>query len=59
MENTSRSLDVVLYIHYPLRFQKHIAEIKVLINSGNEVHAMMPAYASKLRLQVCQTNVKT
>ena len=57
IEDTSRSLDWVPYIYYPLRFQKDTVEVKALIDSGSEVNAITPAYASKLGLWVCQTDV--
>ena len=57
MEDTSRSLDRIPCIHYALHFQKNTAEVKALIDSGSEVNAMTLAYASKLGLQVCQTNI--
>ena len=45
-------------IHYPLRFQKdNQNEVRALINFGSEVNAMTPAYALKLGLKVCQTDV--
>ena len=51
-------LDQVRCIHYPVQFRKNKkATIQALINSGNEVNAMAPAYAAKLGLKVCPPNV--
>ena len=48
----------VLYIHYPLRFRKDKKnKVQALINSGNEVNAITPAYALKLGLKILRTNV--
>ena len=44
-------------IHYPLRFRKDTAGVRALIDSGSEVNAMSPAYASKLGLRVRHTDV--
>ena len=50
-------LERVLYIYYPLRFQKDNADVKDLIDSGNEVNAMLPAYTLKLGLKIYHTDV--
>ena len=56
---TSKEDDVplqrVLCVHYPIWFKKK--EVQALINSGSEVNAMTPAYASKLGLQIHRTNI--
>ena len=44
-------------VHYPLRFRKETADVKALIDSGNEINAMTPAHALKLGLQVYHTDV--
>ena len=44
-------------IHYPLRFQKDTNKVQALIDTGSKVNTMAPAYASKLGLRVCRTNV--
>lgn len=54
--------DVVLTkvpcIHYPLRFRKNKKnDVQTLIDSGSEVNAMTPAYASKLGFRVRRTNI--
>ena len=51
------SLERVPCIHYPLRFRKDTAGVRALIDSGSEVNAMSPAYASKLGLRVRHTDV--
>ena len=57
---TSKEDDValqrVLYIHYPIWFKKK--EVQVLIDSGSEVNAMLPAYASKLGFNFHHTDVE-
>ena len=42
-------------VHYLFRFKKK--EVQALIDSGSEVNAMTPAYASRLSLQVHRTNI--
>ena len=51
------TLERVPCVHYPLRFRKDIADVRTLIDSGSEVNAMTPAYASKLGLRVRHTDV--
>ena len=51
------SLERVLCIHYPLRFRKDTTDVSALMDSGSEVNAMTPAYASKLYLMVYHTKV--
>ena len=50
-------LERVLYIYYLLHFWKNTVEAKTLINSSNKVNIMIPAYASKLDLRGCHTNI--
>ena len=45
-------LERVPCIHYPVQFRKDQAKVQTLIDSGSEVNAMTPAYASKLGLKV-------
>ena len=49
------ALDWVPCIHYPVQFKKN--EVRALINSGSEVNAMTPKYASKLGLKARHINV--
>ena len=49
------ALQRVLYIHYPIWFKKK--EVQALIDSGSEVNAMTPAYASKLGLWVHRIDI--
>ena len=51
------TLERLLCIYYLLRFQKHIASIRALIDLGSEVNAMTPAYATKLSLKVQKTDI--
>ena len=59
MTKTSKEGDValqrVLYVHYSIRFKKK--EVQALIDLGNEVNAMILAYASRLGLRVYRTNI--
>ena len=59
MTETSKEDDVLLQrvpcVHYPIQFKKK--EVQALIDSGSEVNAMSPAYASKLGLRVRHTDV--
>ena len=52
------SLERVPYIYYLLRFWIDTTGIKVLVDLGNKVNAMTPAYAAKLGLKVRKTNIK-
>ena len=52
------TLERVPCIYYPLRFQKHTTDVKVLINLSSEVNAMTPAYTAKLHLKIWKTNIK-
>ena len=56
---TSKEDDVALQrvpcIYYPIRFKKN--EVQALINSGSQVNAMAPAYASRLGLRVYRTDI--
>ena len=49
-------LDEIFYICYPIRFKKK--EVQALINFGNKVNAMMPAYAPNLGLKVRWTDIR-
>ena len=53
-------LDWVLYIHYLMQFRKdkERAIIQALINSGNEVNAITPAYAKQIDFWTRKTDVK-
>ena len=57
MMDTLRPLERVSCIHYLLRFQKTLWEIRALINSGKEIKAMTSAYTAKLSLKVRKTNI--
>ena len=57
IEDTSRPLERVPYIHHPLRFQKDVRKTRVLTDLGNEVNAMTPAYAAKLGLGIQETDI--
>ena len=50
-------LDRIPCICYPIRFKKSEVQVQALLNSGNEVNAMTPGYASKLGLKVRPTDV--
>lgn len=39
-------LEKISYIHYPILFK--IDKVRALINSGNKINIMTPAYALKL-----------
>ena len=51
------ALERVPCVYYPLRFRKDTADVKALIDLGNEVNAMTPAYASKLGFRARHTDV--
>ena len=47
----------VLCIHYPVWFKEGQEKVKALLNSGNKVNAMSPAYVKRLSLKTEKTNV--
>ena len=51
-------LDRVPCICYPIWFKKSEVQVQALLDSGNEVNAMTPGYASKLGLKVRPTDVE-
>lgn len=51
-------LKKILYIYYPLCFQKNIIDIKLLIDSGNKVNDIILGFALKLDFKVYFTNIK-
>ena len=57
MEDNPLALDRVPCIRYPIWFKKSKVQVQALINSGSEVNAITPEYASKLGLKVRPTNV--
>lgn len=59
MEDTLLLLKWVSYIHYPLRFQKDFADVRVLIDFNSKVNAMASAYILKLGLRAYHINVRT
>lgn len=46
------TLDWFLSIHYPIQFQKGKKVTQALINFGNKVNVIIPAYASILGVRV-------
>lgn len=58
MEDTLWLLKRVLYIHYPLCFQKDLYEITALIALDSEVYTMTPTYIAKLDLKVWKTDIR-
>ena len=51
------ALDRVPCICYPIWFKKSEVQVQAPFDSGSEVNAMTPGYASKLGLKVRPTNV--
>ena len=51
-------LDRVFCIYYPKQFRKDKEAIRGLINLGNEVNTMTPAYTKKLGLWTQKTNIR-
>ena len=51
-------LEKIRCIHYPLRFRKDSADVEALLDSGSEVNAMTPAFASRLALRTRHTNIR-
>lgn len=47
----------ILYIHYPVWFKKNQAKIMALLDSADEINAIVLAYAAKLSLKVWLINV--
>lgn len=49
----------VPYINYLLRFKKNNKnKMRALIDSASKVNVIIPAYALKLGIEVCQINVE-
>lgn len=57
-EDGAVQLERIRCIHYPIRFRKDFADVGALLDSGSDVNAMTLAFASKLGLKVCSTNVE-
>ena len=57
MKDNPLVLDWVPCIYYSIRLKKSKVQVQALIDSGNEVNAMIPGYVSKLGLKVRPTNV--
>lgn len=55
---SSKVLQKMLYIKYPVQFKENQPKIKTLINSSNKVNAMTSVYIAKLDLTIWETNVK-
>lgn len=54
------ALTRILYIHYLLYFYKDKKnKVQALIDSSNKVSIITLAYALKLDLKICRSNVKT
>ena len=51
-------MDQVSYICYLIWFKKSKVQVQALIDSGIEINAMTPGYASKLGLKVRSIDVK-
>lgn len=47
-DNSTLPLERVPCIHYPLYFRKDQREIQALIDFGNEINVMTPAYVKRL-----------
>ena len=57
IEDNPLALDWVPCIRYLIRFKKSKVQVQALLDSGSEVNAMTPGYASKLGLKVRPTDV--
>ena len=51
------TLEQILYIYYPLWFQKDTVDVRAIIDSGSEINVMTPVYALKIDFKVHYTNV--
>ena len=56
-EDGAVQLERIRCIHYPIHFRKDSAGAGALLDLRSEVNAMTLAFASKLGLKVCPTNV--
>ena len=52
----NQQLECVLSIQYPVQFKSHII-VQALLDTGSKVKAMTLAYAARLELRICFTNV--
>ena len=57
MKDTLWLIEKVLYIYYPLHFQKDFCKIRVLIELGSEINIMTSAYTAELGLKIQKTNI--
>ena len=55
MTTSLEALQRVPYIQYPIHFQNN--KVQVLIDFGNKVNAMTPAYTVKLGLTIQKTSI--
>ena len=51
------ALQRVPCIQYPIQFKENQPKVKALIDSGNEINTMTPAYVTKLSLNTQETSV--
>ena len=51
------SLARVPCIYYPVQFRKDSSQVRALLNSGSEINAINPAYASRPGLRVHRTDI--
>ena len=58
VEGKAVVLEKIQCIHYPLCFRKSSADVEALLDLGSEVNAMTPAFASRLGLKTCHTDVR-
>lgn len=57
IKDTLVLLKRVLYIYYPLYFQKKFINVKALINNKSKINIIIPVYVARLDLKISPTNV--
>lgn len=58
LDSSILPLKYMPFIHYLFCFKKDYHNIKILMNSGSEINAIIPAYTKKLGFQTWKTNLR-
>lgn len=57
MKFEDQQLECILFIQYPLKFNKSYTKVQVLIDSNNKINIITSIYAAILELRICSTNI--
>ena len=56
--NDSKEIVRVLCIKYSIQFQEDLKKVRALLNSGNKVNILNPAFTQKLGLYIRKTIIR-